>query len=232
MSSAAQLRSVARLSQYSSIDSTAAEIREPSGGSSPRRYLPERNPPPSGLQGITPSPSSTQTGKTSRSMLRSTSEYCGCRQTYLAAPDQIGEGGEGLLQRRRGIPTMHLIEIYIIRAKAPEAILATLHYVFAREADVVRAFPHREADLRGQDHVVTDAPERPAGDLLGDAVRVDVSGVHEVAPGIEKPAEDLSGSLLVGLLPEGHAPQAQLGDHQPRVPKTCVLHTPLLSDLC
>ena len=62
---------------------------------------------------------------------------------------------------------MHLIEIYIVRAETPEAILATLHYVFARETDVVRAFPHREADLRGQDHVVTDASERPAGDLLG-----------------------------------------------------------------
>ena len=32
------------------------------------------------------------------------------------------------------------------------------------------------------------------------------------------------------LLPEGHAPRAQLGDHQTRVAKTPVLHAPLLPD--
>src|SRR5215208_3286307 len=131
----------------------------------------------------------------------------------------------------RWVSGMDLVEIYIVRAETPEAVLASLHYVFAREADVVRALPHGEADLRGQYDVVAHALECPAGDLLGDTVRVDVGGVHEVTARLEKSADDLSGSLLVGLLSEGHAPQAQLGDHQPRVPKTCVIHALLLSNL-
>jgi hypothetical protein len=62
-----------------------------------------------------------------------------------------------------------------------------------------------------------EAAPRPACDFLGDAVRVDVGGVQEVASGLEKPANDLSRGLLVGLLSEGHVPKAQLRDHQPRI---------------
>jgi len=61
-------------------------MRESSGGSSPRRYLPERNPPPNGPHGMTPTPSSRQAGKTSRSMFLSTSEYWGCKLTNLSNP--------------------------------------------------------------------------------------------------------------------------------------------------
>jgi len=46
-------------------------MRESSGGSSPRLYFPERKPPPRGLQGITPSPSSRQTGRISEEIGRS-----------------------------------------------------------------------------------------------------------------------------------------------------------------
>jgi hypothetical protein len=103
--------------------------------------------------------------------------------------------------------------------------------VFAREADIVRSFSHREADLRGEDDVVSDAFQGHACDLLRDAVRVDVGGVHEVAAGLEETADDLPRGLFVGFLSEGHAPEAQLGDHQPRVSKTLVLHTLFLPDL-
>jgi hypothetical protein len=50
-------------------------------------------------------------------------------------------------------------------------------------------------------------------------------GVHEVAAGLEEPVDDLFRSHFVGLPPEGHAPEAQLGDHEPRVSQTPVLHT-------
>jgi hypothetical protein len=60
-------------------------MREPSGGFSPRRYLLQRNPPPKGPHGMMPRPSSWQTGSTSYSMFRSTSEYCGCIETNRAS---------------------------------------------------------------------------------------------------------------------------------------------------
>src|SRR5918998_1353885 len=120
---------------------------------------------------------------------------------------------------------MNLIEIYVVRAETFKAVLAPLRDVLAREAHFVRSVPHREADLRGEDHLVADVLYRPAGDLLGDALRVDVRGVYKVSAGIEEAIDDLPGALLVRLPPEGHAPEAQLGDHQPRVSQTSVLHT-------
>src|SRR5215210_7132495 len=126
---------------------------------------------------------------------------------------------------------MHLIEIDEVRTEAPEAVLAPLRHVLARETLVIRAFSHRKKDLRGKHDIVAYPFYRPTGDLLGDTLRVDVGGVHEVTARLEKSADDCPGSLLVGLPPEGHTPQAQLGDHQPRISKTPVLHgyPPLLA---
>ena len=50
-------------------------MRDPAGGASPRRYLPVSQPPASGLNGVKPSPRSAQSGRTSRSAPRSSSEY-------------------------------------------------------------------------------------------------------------------------------------------------------------
>jgi hypothetical protein len=95
---------------------------------------------------------------------------------------------------------------------------ATLDDVLTREADVVRAVAHREADLRGENDLVAQPLQRPAGDLLGDPVRVHVGGVHEVAAGLEETGDEPFGGLLVGLPAERHAAEAQLGDHEPRLP--------------
>jgi hypothetical protein len=61
-----------------------------------------------------------------------------------------------------------LVEVYKVRAEAPEAVLAALDHVLAGEADVVGALAHREADLRGEHDLIADAFQGPAGDLLGD----------------------------------------------------------------
>ena len=81
---------------------------------------------------------------------------------------------------------MYLIEVYIVRAEAPEARLAARDDVLAREADVVRTVAHREADLRGEDQLVPHALYGPARDLLREALLVDVGGVYEVAAGLPR----------------------------------------------
>src|SRR4051812_43264107 len=54
----------------------------PSVGCCPSRlYFPERNPPASGLHGITPNPYVFSIGKSSRSMRRSSRLYGGCSHT-------------------------------------------------------------------------------------------------------------------------------------------------------
>src|SRR5215469_201518 len=67
--------------------SSASLTRESSGGADiPRRNLPESQPPRSGLQGITPSPSRIEIGINSHSVLRQSKLYCGCRQTNPSQP--------------------------------------------------------------------------------------------------------------------------------------------------
>ena len=61
-------------------------MREPSGGSVSREYLPVRKPAPSGPHGIRPIPAARQNGRISTSIERSTSEYCGCSETNGAQP--------------------------------------------------------------------------------------------------------------------------------------------------
>src|SRR5215218_9209653 len=144
---------------------------------------------------------------------------------HLAGSHQVRERRQGLIQGRRGVPHVHLVEVYVVRAEPPEARLAARQYVLAREADVVRTVAHREAHLRGEHQLVpASILYRAAEDLLGGTVLVDVGGVHEVAAGFEEAGGDPLRTLLVELPPERHGPEAQLGDHQPRPAQTSVLH--------
>ena len=60
--------------------------REPSGSSAPGRYLPVSTPWPSGDHTICEMPFARQSGITSRSGSRCSSEYCGCEETNVAQP--------------------------------------------------------------------------------------------------------------------------------------------------
>ena len=77
----AKLRSSAMRMRMSNADGVESVARVSAGGASPGRYLPESNPPPSGLHGSTASPAYPARGSSSRSMSRHTSEYCGWSDT-------------------------------------------------------------------------------------------------------------------------------------------------------
>ena len=49
-----------------------------------RRYLPDSQPPPSGLHGSSPSPASSAAGTISHSISRTSRLYCGCSVTGAA----------------------------------------------------------------------------------------------------------------------------------------------------
>ena len=62
---------------------------------------------------------------------------------------------------------------------------------------------HRHVDLGREDDVVAPAAgERLADDLLRLAARVDVSGVDEVDPGVERAVDDPDALVVVRLLPQ------------------------------
>ena len=61
-------------------------MREPSGASSSRRYLPVSQPPVSGENGEKPSPRSAHSGSTSASAERSSRLYDDCTHSKRARP--------------------------------------------------------------------------------------------------------------------------------------------------
>ena len=62
---------------------------------------------------------------------------------------------------------MDLIQVDVIGAEAPQAVLDLPHDPDARVPLVVVSGTHLTVDLRGEDHLVAPALQRLAHDLLG-----------------------------------------------------------------
>ena len=150
----------------------------PRSGSSPsrvapvgrwsRRYLPDSQPPPSGLHGSSPSPASSAAGTISHSISRTSRLYCGCRVTGageaerpgqlhglgqlpagevrqavvadLAGADEAVQRAQRLLQRRAGVEGVHLVEVDRRRRPSRPSDASSARVRCRRgQADAVRA---------------------------------------------------------------------------------------------
>src|SRR5262249_6932818 len=90
---------------------------------------------------------------------------------------------------------------------------------------------HRAEALRREDHVVTPIAEPSAEDLLRPpdgrdvaADGVDVGGVEERHPGVERAVEDRHRRLLVALHPERHGAETEARDRESGAAEARVLH--------
>jgi hypothetical protein len=78
---------------------------------------------------------------------------------------------------------VHLVEVDVVGAQAPQGVLDRAHDpVAGTAAPVGVVLVHRHEELGGQEHVLAPALERLADDLLRDAGGVDVRGVDELMP--------------------------------------------------
>ena len=143
---------------------------------------------------------------------------------------------ERLLQRRRAVPLVHLVEVDVVRAHAAQARLAGADDVVAREPGVVGAVAHRHARLGGEQHAVAAAAQGAPDDLLGEAAGVDVGGVDQVDARLEAHV-DLAGRAFdvgradVGELvaaAEGHGAEGEGGHPETRAPELAIVHGPSL----
>ena len=130
----------------------------------------------------------------------------------LALVDEVGERAEGLVDVDVGIGSVHLVEVDPVGAEAAERVLDRLDDPTARAAAVVGVLAHRHEELGGEHDVVAAALERLADDLFGLAGRVDVGGVDEVDPGVQRAVDDADRVVVVGVAPgaEHHRAEAQL----------------------
>src|SRR6266404_3359962 len=140
----------------------------------------------------------------------------------LAALDDVVQRFESLLDRRRVIPAVDLVEVHVIGAEPAQAGVDRREYGLAGESPSVRALAHREKNLGG-DHDLVAPGEFPQGstdDLLGGAVGVAVGGIEVVDPGVHRLTYQgtrlflREGPWMIAPIgnAESHASQANLGN--------------------
>src|SRR6185312_429205 len=141
-----------------------------------------------------------------------------------------------LVPGRLAIHVVHLVEVQMIGREPPQAPFAGGADVARRQPALVRPVAHLAVDLRREhDLLAPAAPLRqpPPDDLLRHALAllpaVDVGGVEEVDPQLERAIHDRERLPLAGLGPEVHRPEAEPTDLQRRPTEPDVVHAPNLA---
>ena len=223
------------------ISSLAARV--PSGGGRPGGYLPVRTPWASGDQTICEIPCSAQKRDELRLgrppdhvVLRLRGDELlrrrrrrgppGSAPTVhsenpisrtLPASHDLGQRLHRLLDRRLRVGAVALVEVDVVGPQPVERGVELLVDLLAREPAV--GLGHREVDLGGEDVVLADeVREDLAPGRLGGPHAVDVGGVEEVDPGVERGAGAGLGVLALdpGPVCEPGA-QRDLRDLDPRL---------------
>ena len=113
-----------------------------------------------------------------------------------------------------GVGPVHLVEVDVVGVEPAQRVLDRRDDPAPRAAARFGSSPIGHEELRREHDVVATALDRLADDLLGLAGRVDVGGVDEVDPGVQRAVDDADRVVLVGVAPgaEHHRAEAELGD--------------------
>ena len=148
---------------------------------------------------------------------------------------QVLERADGLLDRRQRVLGVDLVEVDIVGAEPLQAGLDRIHDVPTRGAAIVRALAHGAGRLGGE-HDIRALPariaHRRAGDRLAEAFGINICGVDEIDPRIERSRDEGIGHRLVeladsgpeALAAEGHGAETEFGDEQARPAEGVVTH--------
>ena len=137
----------------------------------------------------------------------------------LAGPDQFAHRSHGVLDGHLGINPVLVVQVNDIHAEALQAGVAAGADVFgpAVHAQELALGIADVAELRGEDHLVATALDRPAHQTLVLAAAVHVGGVEEVQPQVEGAVDGGDGfPVIAGAveLRHAHAAEAQRGDRR------------------
>ncbi len=95
---------------------------------------------------------------------------------HLAVAHELVHGAERVLDRRRGIGAVELIEVDIVGAEALQARLGRARDIARRGAAASR---HRHAELGGDHHGLAAGPEDAAEPFLRQALAIGIGRVEE-----------------------------------------------------
>ncbi len=142
--------------------------------------------------------------------------------------DQIREHAERLVDVGVGFGAVDLVEVDPICLGVGAALLSISFTIQRRELpNSFGSSPIRPWTLVASTTLSRLPPaERLADDLLGLAARVDVGGVDEVDPGVERAVDDPDAVVVIWVAPvaEHHRAEAERADLGPCVSQRAVVH--------
>ena len=130
---------------------------------------------------------------------------------------------------------MDLVQVHVIRAQAPQAVVDRVADVLARQAALIRVVAHGVENFGGDDHPVAlrKVFQRPSQHLFASACRIHVGGVEKIDPQLERAPDERPAFLLLeyplapALVAVGHGAQAEARHFEPRASEIHVLHISL-----
>ena len=130
----------------------------------------------------------------------------------LALEDEVGERAERLLDVGVGSRAVDMVEVDPVGAAAGAAILDLADDPAARGAPLVRVVAHGPWNFVARMTSSRRPPGATSDDLLGLAARVDIGGVDEVDPRVERGVDDPDRLVVVAVAPvaEHHRAEAEL----------------------
>jgi len=127
---------------------------------------------------------------------------------HLARAHEVIERPQRLFHRREGVEGVTEVDIDAVGAEPPQAALDRLLDVPPREAPLVVARTHREADLCRDDQLVALAGHQMAQDFFRAALLVDVRAVKEVDARVPAAPVHGRGGFLIRVAAERHRAEA------------------------
>src|SRR5690349_10483193 len=118
--------------------------------------------------------------------------------TGLPGFDDVVQRLERLFDGCAIIPAVDLVQVDVVGAEAPQAVVDLTHNRLARQATAVGSRPHLPIDL-GRDHDLVAAGEildRAAEDLLAAAERISVRRVEEIDAALESALDERAALLF------------------------------------
>ena len=163
----------------------------------------------------------------------------GADVAHLARFHHVVQCLQSFLDRRFVIPAMNLVEVHIVGLQTAEALVEFEEDGFAGEAAAIGLVAHDAVDLGGDDHgfaagvCFQESPEH----LLAVAAGIDIGGVEEVDPEIERLAKKGLAFLFVkgpgvaaglefarGRRSVGHAAETDAGNFEAGLAEVDVVH--------
>jgi len=149
----------------------------------------------------------------------------------LSRRQQVVHGTQSLLQRRRRIVEVEVVDIDVVGVEAAEAVIDGAVQPFAPQpphVGILAHLDHRVGDLGRQHPAVAVLADQLSDDALGGTEGIGVGGVDEVDAGVAPCLDDPLGCVLEDLVAEHHGAEADRRNPQSAAPESPVFHAEVL----